>query len=51
MMPCFAVAFCFLQNFDVGEKKEYREKGKPGEGDAGDLGHMLPAGLAFVHTW
>lgn len=30
MMPCFAVAFCFLQNFGVGKKKEYKAKGKPG---------------------
>ena len=36
MMPCFAVAFSFLQNFDVG-KKEYRVKEEPGEGGAGDL--------------
>lgn len=51
MMPCFAVAFCFLQNFGVGKKKRVQGEGEAREGDGGDLGHMLPAGLAFVHTW
>lgn len=49
-MPFFAVAFCFLQNLDVG-KKRVQGKGEARGGECRRSGHMLPAGLAFVHTW